>query len=149
MCLLVFKELSEFMVDLLNALQILKKAWNSVSGKFIQNCFKKVQFMEEDEKREVDGNEYKYLYDEAEETWKRLQNSCLVSPTAGFAEYSEADAQVVAGEAITETGILEKIREKSHIVKNLLKKTMMTQQKLLSPHSRKKPWTWSNNCSFT
>ena len=118
MCLLVFKELSEFMVDLLNALQILKKALNSVSDKFIQNCFKKVQFMEEDEKREVDGNEYKYLYDEAEETWKRLQNSCLVSPTAGFAEYSEADAQVVAGEAITETGILEKIRENSHIVKN-------------------------------
>ena len=34
-CLLTFEEQSEFKVDLLNALQILEKAWNLVSDKVI------------------------------------------------------------------------------------------------------------------
>ena len=73
MHLLAFEEQSEFKVDLLNALQILKKTWNSVPDKVIQNCSKKVQFMVQDEEREVDGIEYRYLYDEVEETWKRFK----------------------------------------------------------------------------
>ena len=48
--LLAFEEQSKFKVDLLNALQILEKAWNSVSDKVIQNCFKKVQLLEQDRK---------------------------------------------------------------------------------------------------
>ena len=67
--------------------------------------------MEQKEEREVDGIEYKHLYDEAEETWKRLQNSCLVSPSADFAEYSEADVLVVTRETVTQTSILKEIRE--------------------------------------
>ena len=46
---------------------------------------------------------------------KRCEILCLVSPTAGFAEYSEADAQVVTRETATETSILEEIRENSMI----------------------------------
>lgn len=109
MRLLAFEQQSEFKVDLLNALQILEKAWNSVSDKVIQNCFKKVKFMEQDEQTEVDDAEY----EEAEETWKRLKDSGLVSPTVGFAEYSAADAQVVIRETVSETSILEEIRENS------------------------------------
>ena len=86
---MAFEEQSEFKVDLLNALPIQEKACTSVSDKVIQSCFKKVQSMEQDEEREVDGIEYKHLYDEAEKTWKRLQDSCLVSPTTVFAEYQK------------------------------------------------------------
>ena len=64
MRLLAFEEQSEFKVNLLNALQILKNAWNSVSDKVIQNCFKKVKFMVQGEESEVDGIDY----DEAGET---------------------------------------------------------------------------------
>ena len=74
MGLLAFEEQSEFKVNLLNALQILENAWNSVSDKVIQNSFKKVKFMVQGEESEVDGIDY----DEAGETWKRLQTlSCF------------------------------------------------------------------------
>ena len=150
MHLLAFEEQSEFKVDLLNALQILEKTWNSVPDKVIQNCSKKVQFMVQDEEREVDGIEYRYLYDEVEETWKRLQDSCLVSPAAGFADYSEADAQVVTRETGTETNILEEIRKNSMIhCEEPTEEDNDDQKKSLSSHPRKKPWTWSNNGSFT
>ena len=101
MRLLAFEEQSEFKVNLLNALQILENAWNSVSDNVIQNCFKKVKFMVQGEESEVDGIDY----DEAGETWKRLQTLCLVSPTVGFGEYSQADAQVVTRETVSETSI--------------------------------------------
>ena len=65
--------------------------------------------MVQDEESEVDGT--CIGCDEAGETWKRLQTFCLVSPTVGFGEYSQADAQVVTRETVSETSILEEIRE--------------------------------------
>ena len=40
-----------------------------------------------------------------------MQILCLVSLTVGFDEYSQAYAQVVTRETVTETSILEKIQE--------------------------------------
>ena len=65
--------------------------------------------MVQGKKSEVDGT--CIGYDEAGETWKRLQTLCLVSPTVGFGEYLQVDAQVVTRETVSETSILEEIRE--------------------------------------
>ena len=46
-----------------------------------------------------------------EKPGKKLQTLCLVSPTVGFDEYSQAYAQVVTRETVTETSILEEIQE--------------------------------------
>ena len=146
MRLLAFEEQSEFKVNLLNVLQILENAWNSVSDKVIQNCFKKVKFMVQGEESEVDG----INYDEAGEIWKRLQTLCLVSPTVGFGEYSQADAQVVTRETVSETSILEEIRENlmTHCEEANEEGHDDSEESPL-PYPQKKPWIWSNNYSFT
>ena len=45
LCLLAFEEKKDFTVNVLEAMKLLRQAWNSVSEKTIQNCFKKVNFI--------------------------------------------------------------------------------------------------------
>ena len=44
MCLFAFEGKEEFKVIVLEAIKLLRQAWNSVSDTMIQNCFRKVCF---------------------------------------------------------------------------------------------------------
>ena len=75
---------------------------------------------------------------------------CLVSPTVSFGEYSQADAQVVTRETVSETSILEEIRKNlmTHC-KKANEEGHDDSEEVPLPHPQKKPWIWSNNHSFT
>ena len=86
--LLAFEVKKDFTMNVLQAMKLLRQAWNSVSEVTIQNCFKKVNFIclevedkgveaEAQDVEEVESNVNK----DAEGIWERLQECGLVSET--------------------------------------------------------------------
>ena len=118
LCLLAFEEKKDFTVNVLEAMKLLRQAWNSVSVVTIQNCFKKVNFIrleaenegveEDDDVEEVDVESN--VNRDAEEIWERLQACGLVPETFDFSEYSKSDENIATLETVTESDILRGIQ---------------------------------------
>ena len=113
LCLLAFEEKKDFTVNVLEAIKLLRQAWNSVSEVTIQNCFKKVNFIllkavdegveeAEDKDVEVESN----VNRDARGIWERLQACGLVQETFDFSKYSKSDENIVTCETVTESDIL-------------------------------------------
>ena len=96
-------------MNVLEAMKLLRQAWNSVSEVTIQNCFYKVNFIcleAEDEDVEVKSN----VNRDAEGIWQRLQACGLVPETFDFSEYSKIDENIVTCKTVTESDILHGIQ---------------------------------------
>ena len=107
--LLAFEEKRDFKVDVLEAMRLLRRTWNSVSEVTIQNCFKKGNFVrleDEDNIEETENNGDR----DVEEIWERLQACGLIPETYGFTEYSESDANVITRETVSESSILHDLQ---------------------------------------
>ena len=107
--LLAFEEKKDFKVDVLQAMRLLREAWNSVSQVTIQNCFKKAKFVRLEEDDDVEEIE-SLTNSDIEGIWERLQASGLIPETYSFTDYSESDANVVFREAVTENDILNDLQ---------------------------------------
>ena len=55
--LLAFEEKRDFKVDVLEAIRLLRRAWNSVSEVTIQNCFKKAIFVRLEDEDNIEETE--------------------------------------------------------------------------------------------
>ena len=116
--LLAFEEKKDFTVNVLEAMKLLRQAWNSVSGVTIQNRFKKVNFiLLEAENKEVEEAEDENVEEvesnvsrDAEGIWETLQACGLVPETFDFSEYSKSDENIVTRETVTESNILRGIQ---------------------------------------
>ena len=115
MRLLAFEEKRDFKVDVLEAMRLLRRAWNSVSEVTLQNCFKKANFVrleDEDNIEETENNGDK----DVEGIWERLQACRLIPETYDFTEYSESDANVITRETVSESSILHDLQATAEIV---------------------------------
>ena len=75
--LLAFEEKRDFKVNVLEAMRLLRRAWNSVSEVTIQSCFKKANFVrleDEDNIEETENNGDR----DVERIWERLQACGLI-----------------------------------------------------------------------
>ena len=113
--LLAFEEKRDFIVNVLEAMRLLRRAWNSVSEVTIQNCFKKANFVrleDEDNIEETENNGDR----DVEGIWERLQACGLIPETYDFTEYSESDANVITRETVSESRILHDLQATAEIV---------------------------------
>ena len=96
-------------INVLERTKLLRNAWNAISEATIKNCFKKVNFiLEEDnqvqeEQTDDDGN------DEVVGIWERLQAGGLIPETLGFTDYTTSDDGLLTRETITDLSILNEL----------------------------------------
>ena len=113
--LLAFEEKRDFKVDVLEAIRLLRRAWNNVSEVTIQNCFKKANFVRLGDKDNIEETENNGDRD-VEGIWERLQACGLIPETYDFTEYSESDANVITRETVSESSILYDLQATAEIV---------------------------------
>ena len=113
--LLAFEEKRDFKVDVLEAVRLLRRAWNSVSEVTIQNCFKKANFVQLEDEDNIEETENNGDRD-VEGIWERLQACGLIPETYDFTEYSESDANVITRETVSESSILHDLQATAEIV---------------------------------
>ena len=106
--LLAFEEKRDFKVNVLEAMRLLRRAWNSVFEVTIQNCFKKANFVrleDEDNIEETENNGDR----DVEGIWERLQACGLIPETYDF-KNSESNANIITRETVSESSILHDLR---------------------------------------
>ena len=107
MRLVAFEEKKDFTINVLEETKLLSNAWNVISEATIKNCFKKVNFIQvedkqvQEEQTEDDGD------DEVVGIWERLEAGGLIPETLGFTNYVTSDDGLLTRETIADTSILD------------------------------------------
>ena len=107
--LVAFEEKKDFTINVLEGMKLLSNAWNAVSEATIKNCFKKVNFIQEEDFIPVQEEQTEDDGDEVVGIWERLQASGLIPETLVFTVYATSDDELVTREIISETSILNEL----------------------------------------
>lgn len=102
--LVAYETKSDFNIDLLTALRLLKKSWNSVSSETISNCFRHANFVPQNA-TDCETPDVQEVTDSGN-VWERLRNAGLIPDEFSFEDFVATDSDVAVREIPSEESIL-------------------------------------------
>ncbi|KAH3740026.1 hypothetical protein DPMN_046721 [Dreissena polymorpha] len=101
----------ELKVNILQALLMMKRAWESVTATTIQNCFKHAGFRKEEETIDDDDKEYHEVPDDPDDDIPLARLAEIFGSTATMEDYLSIDSNLPATEDTADDHILQDLRD--------------------------------------
>uniref|UniRef100_A0A914VZL2 HTH CENPB-type domain-containing protein n=1 Tax=Plectus sambesii TaxID=2011161 RepID=A0A914VZL2_9BILA len=100
-------EKKDFLINLLNALHLLRRAWDDVKPETVHNCFRKAAFVSNDAMADVGGMPNDEGIDEILNLWENLKVHGYIENDVDWVDYIRIDEEVITGGALSLAEIVE------------------------------------------